>query len=213
MARASSPYVGVEDGDLSFPMGALLLVLRRDESGWFECRFVDDVGVAPSNHIREVPLAELRSIACARARTLYSRTKELAPADASELGFGAGEVLQLLDDEPSNGWLLALRENDGAVGYVPATFVAVEALEGGAKGAAQATLATSVSAQEGVSPTLIPATPVATAAAAAAPAAEAAPATGGPPSPATDQLEGLFRDIRAYDGRSRLRSREAASPN
>jgi hypothetical protein len=127
VVRAISAYTAAADCDLSFPLGALLLVMQRDASGWWTGRFGEAVGTLPSNHVEQLDAAQRLAAVRARARALHNQGS--AGADASELlGTVAGETVLLLEapSGESDCIVLALRERDEAVGYVRAAGVSVE---------------------------------------------------------------------------------------
>jgi hypothetical protein len=126
VVRATSAYTAAAVGDLSFPLGALLLVIERDASGWWTGRYGEAVGILPSNHIEQLDAAQRLAAVRARARALHNQ--DSAGADAGELlGTVAGETILLLEAPSNEGdCVLALRERDGAAGYVRAAGVSVE---------------------------------------------------------------------------------------
>ena len=53
--RAVYPFEGTEEGDLSFEEGALIAVIRVDESDWWEGELDGKTGVFPSNYVEYDP--------------------------------------------------------------------------------------------------------------------------------------------------------------
>lgn len=45
------PYVGIEDGQLSFPAGATIEVVAGDKGGWSTGRFDGEEGLFPSSYV------------------------------------------------------------------------------------------------------------------------------------------------------------------
>ena len=53
--RAVYPFEGTEEGDLSFEEGALITVIRVDESDWWEGELDGKTGIFPSNYVEYDP--------------------------------------------------------------------------------------------------------------------------------------------------------------
>lgn len=64
-ARATHSYRAKEANQLSFSKGATLQVIEQNRSGWWLCELAGKQGLAPSNHLRLLDMAnELSSSNC-----------------------------------------------------------------------------------------------------------------------------------------------------
>ncbi len=52
--RAVYPYAAAEPSDLSFPEGAIITILHKDESGWWRGMYNDAEGLFPANYVLEL---------------------------------------------------------------------------------------------------------------------------------------------------------------
>lgn len=126
VVRADADFTAQADGDVSFQEGDMLLVTRKDESGWWDCRVGDEFGVCPSNYVSPIPFSGIATVISKTA--LY----DYAPDDPTELPFSKGDTLGLLTDvngstpagvrARESGWALAMLGQ--RVGFVPLNYLA-----------------------------------------------------------------------------------------
>jgi hypothetical protein len=65
--RALYDYEAQDDGEISFKGGDIMLVLHKDESGWWQCQNRGQTGLAPSNFCELLPAAAPAGAAVAAA--------------------------------------------------------------------------------------------------------------------------------------------------
>ncbi len=127
LMRAEATYTAQADGDLSMEGGSLLLVVRRDASGWWECRRGGEFGQAPSNYL--VPAAAEAAGEGGLETETRTALFDYTPEDGTEIGLRAGEGVQILATPPTTagdgdgGWVIALTRG-GRVGFVPSNRLA-----------------------------------------------------------------------------------------
>eukprot|EP00004_Rigifila_ramosa_P006211 TRINITY_DN1688_c1_g3_i4.p1 TRINITY_DN1688_c1_g3~~TRINITY_DN1688_c1_g3_i4.p1 ORF type:complete len:358 (-),score=101.40 TRINITY_DN1688_c1_g3_i4:43-1116(-) len=138
-AEALYEYVGQNSGDLSFSLGALMLLLSPPADGWVVAEINGVSGNVPLSYIRlldmvEVPVStpDRRSstgthqvVAAAikyHAITLYP----YSALNDGELSFGEGEriIVERAPNERNAQWLHA--EIGGQIGLVPANYVQID---------------------------------------------------------------------------------------
>eukprot|EP00004_Rigifila_ramosa_P006212 TRINITY_DN1688_c1_g3_i6.p1 TRINITY_DN1688_c1_g3~~TRINITY_DN1688_c1_g3_i6.p1 ORF type:complete len:550 (-),score=144.05 TRINITY_DN1688_c1_g3_i6:43-1692(-) len=138
-AEALYEYVGQNSGDLSFSLGALMLLLSPPADGWVVAEINGVSGNVPLSYIRlldmvEVPVStpDRRSstgthqvVAAAikyHAITLYP----YSALNDGELSFGEGEriIVERAPNERNAEWLHA--EIGGQIGLVPANYVQID---------------------------------------------------------------------------------------
>ncbi|XP_032242810.2 dynamin-binding protein isoform X1 [Nematostella vectensis] len=109
--------------ELSFPMGAEIVVTKDVDNDWYEGTFEGDTGLFPKSYVRimDPPVEQSMSDDNKRpyARSIYPFVAE----NDSELTFKEGEIIQLRERAGSQ-WLIG--ELGGKTGRFPASFVNIE---------------------------------------------------------------------------------------
>jgi hypothetical protein len=114
------------EGELSFKEGDILVILSKDDSGWWNAmNFSSDSphqeGHIPSNYVEEFGAAQHSvpqniSLNNARFRAIY----DYIAADGEELSFMVGEIFVGKHDR--EGWYYVENQN-GVSGYVPNNYL------------------------------------------------------------------------------------------
>eukprot|EP01121_Diplochlamys_sp_Union-15-3_P015751 TRINITY_DN525_c0_g1_i7.p1 TRINITY_DN525_c0_g1~~TRINITY_DN525_c0_g1_i7.p1 ORF type:complete len:448 (-),score=108.04 TRINITY_DN525_c0_g1_i7:57-1400(-) len=121
LVRCLYDYDATEDNELSFKEGEILVLIDKDETGWWEGRKENGkVGIFPSNFV-EIIGAEGKPTTPAiapqtRCRALYDYNAE----DPSELSLKEGEILTIQYEE--EGWYFGSNGN-GKSGNFPSNYV------------------------------------------------------------------------------------------
>eukprot|EP01117_Protostelium_nocturnum_P011004 TRINITY_DN3994_c0_g1_i1.p1 TRINITY_DN3994_c0_g1~~TRINITY_DN3994_c0_g1_i1.p1 ORF type:complete len:505 (+),score=181.38 TRINITY_DN3994_c0_g1_i1:69-1583(+) len=112
--KAMFDYTATEEGELSFPLGAIITIISQDDSGWWEGEYQGKVGMFPHNFVQPADMATPRK-GTTRYRALYDYTSN----DPEELSFKVGDYFTL--DSESEGWLFVYDKRN-AFGRVPSTY-------------------------------------------------------------------------------------------
>ncbi|KAJ1478783.1 hypothetical protein T484DRAFT_1903990, partial [Baffinella frigidus] len=130
---AQYPYEAANADELSFPLGAhLLLFGPATEDGWFHARTAlsDFKGLVPATHLETpvdgngVPMTGAPGELPEGAETgAFTAAFPYAAASPDELSFSEGDRLQLLRPADEPGWHHGRHVRSGALGLVPFTHI------------------------------------------------------------------------------------------
>jgi len=123
LVRALYNYDATEESELSFKANERLMVLQKDDSGWWQGELNGRVGMFPSNFVEVVdPNAPVKE-AAAEQKELGGQCKVLYDYNAdsdSELTIKEGEVLTVESED--EGWFFGFNSK-GESGRFPSNYV------------------------------------------------------------------------------------------
>ena len=125
-------YKAANQDEISLTVGMRLLVIQKDEDGWWQGKCVnqpDVLGWFPANYVEKSPIPAPNNASASTptnndavlmvVRTLYS----YAARYPEELTFEQYELLDIIEEPPNDPeWYLA-RNSNGNIGIVPKNYV------------------------------------------------------------------------------------------
>jgi hypothetical protein len=138
-AEAIEDFDAEEDDEISLAVGDVIDVVSDEDPDWWVGRLKGLVGHFPSNHVECFPEGGVGSEAAGRGGALPNVLEVLFEAEAldefkaeeaDEIGFGPGDVIEVLAADDSDWWIGRVREHGhghgrggGHVGPFPANHV------------------------------------------------------------------------------------------
>lgn len=123
LVRALYNYDATEESELSFKANDRLIVLQKDDSGWWQGELGGRVGMFPSNFVEVVDPNAPTKEAAAEQKELGGQCKVLYDYNAdsdSELSIKEGEVLTVESED--EGWFFGFNSK-GESGRFPSNYV------------------------------------------------------------------------------------------
>eukprot|EP01125_Pyxidicula_operculata_P012445 TRINITY_DN4082_c0_g1_i1.p1 TRINITY_DN4082_c0_g1~~TRINITY_DN4082_c0_g1_i1.p1 ORF type:complete len:461 (-),score=154.50 TRINITY_DN4082_c0_g1_i1:91-1473(-) len=112
-------YVATEDNELSFGEGEVIILLEKDESGWWRGRnSKGEEGVFPSNFVE--PKGQSSTSGTVEINADFVALYDYDAEDPTELTIKEGEVLHVLNE--TDGWYYGSNK-EGVLGSFPSNFV------------------------------------------------------------------------------------------
>ena len=130
-AVAKYKYVAKRDDELGLEKGDNLVVLEKEQDGWWRGRCGNRIGWFPFNYVEELPPST--AVEQRVEKTVICTVVALYPFNSGnpeELAFSKGDILEIIDQPQDDPDWWEARVTDGTTGLIPRNYVE-QVMEGG----------------------------------------------------------------------------------
>ena len=123
-AVAKYRYVAKRDDELGLEKGDSLVVLEKEQDGWWRGRCGNRIGWFPFNYVEELPPSSLVEQRVEKA--VICTVVALYPFNSGnpeELAFNKGDILEIIDQPQDDPDWWEARMTDGKTGLIPRNYV------------------------------------------------------------------------------------------
>ena len=119
-AIAKFNYIAKRDDELGLEKGCELIVIEKEQDGWWRGRCGNRIGWFPFNYVDEIATVTEKCVICTVV-ALYSFNS----GNPEELVFNKGEVLDIIDQPQDDPDWWEAKMSDGRTGLIPRNYVEV----------------------------------------------------------------------------------------
>ncbi len=130
-AIAKYKYAAKRDDELGLEKGDHLVVLEKEQDGWWRGRCGNKIGWFPFNYVEEIP--QSTAVEQKVEKAVICTVVALYPFNSGnpeELAFNKGDILEIIDQPQDDPDWWEARMTDGITGLIPRNYVE-QVMEGG----------------------------------------------------------------------------------